>query len=67
MVLDKGPFAHLSDMNLVFTQNEFNMPSWEMDEVAAFCWLLQQNFNVMTEYDMTRTTWFFRMCSTSCT
>ncbi|KAM0930186.1 hypothetical protein ACQ4PT_000972 [Festuca glaucescens] len=37
MVLDKGPFcqADLSDMNLVFTQNEFNMTSWEMDEVAA--------------------------------
>ncbi|CAM0908654.1 unnamed protein product [Alopecurus aequalis] len=37
MVLDKGPFAQtdLSDMNLVFTQNEFNMTSWEMDEVAA--------------------------------
>ncbi|EMS48095.1 Helicase domino [Triticum urartu] len=37
MVLDKGPFsqAGLSDMNLVFTQNEFNMTSWEADEVAA--------------------------------
>ncbi|XP_014752353.1 protein PHOTOPERIOD-INDEPENDENT EARLY FLOWERING 1 isoform X3 [Brachypodium distachyon] len=36
MVLDKGPFsqADLSDMNLVFTQNEFNMTSWEVDEVA---------------------------------
>ncbi|KAF0933873.1 hypothetical protein E2562_019320 [Oryza meyeriana var. granulata] len=37
MVLDKGPFSQvdLSDMNFVFTQNEFNMTSWEVDEVAA--------------------------------
>ncbi|KQK08524.1 protein PHOTOPERIOD-INDEPENDENT EARLY FLOWERING 1 isoform X1 [Brachypodium distachyon] len=37
MVLDKGPFsqADLSDMNLVFTQNEFKMTSWEVDEIAA--------------------------------
>uniref|UniRef100_A0A0D9YWP1 DNA helicase n=1 Tax=Oryza glumipatula TaxID=40148 RepID=A0A0D9YWP1_9ORYZ len=37
MVLDKGPFSQvdLSDMNFVFTQNEYNMTSWEEDEVAA--------------------------------
>uniref|UniRef100_J3LG01 DNA helicase n=1 Tax=Oryza brachyantha TaxID=4533 RepID=J3LG01_ORYBR len=37
MVLDKGPFSQvdLSDMNFIFTQNEFNMTSWELDEVAA--------------------------------
>jgi E1A-binding protein p400 len=37
MLLDKTPFSHvdLSDMNLVFTQNEFGMSSWEADEVVA--------------------------------
>uniref|UniRef100_A0A0D9VJP4 DNA helicase n=1 Tax=Leersia perrieri TaxID=77586 RepID=A0A0D9VJP4_9ORYZ len=37
MALDKGPFSQvdLSDMNFVFTQNEFSMTSWEVDEVAA--------------------------------
>ncbi|XP_004953500.1 protein PHOTOPERIOD-INDEPENDENT EARLY FLOWERING 1 isoform X4 [Setaria italica] len=37
MLLDKNPFSHvdLSDMNLVFTQNEFGMSSWEADEVVA--------------------------------
>ncbi|KAL5213101.1 hypothetical protein ABZP36_023948 [Zizania latifolia] len=37
MLLDKGPFSQvdLPDMNFVFTQNEFSMTSWEVDEVAA--------------------------------
>lgn len=37
MLLDKTPFSHvdLYDMNLVFTQNEFGMSSWEADEVVA--------------------------------
>ncbi|CAN6246522.1 unnamed protein product [Urochloa humidicola] len=37
MLLDKTPFSHvdLSDMNFVFTQNEFSMSSWEADEVVA--------------------------------
>ncbi|KAF8768570.1 hypothetical protein HU200_007118 [Digitaria exilis] len=37
MLLDKTPFSQvdLSDMNFVFTQNEFSMSSWEADEVVA--------------------------------
>ncbi|AQK54391.1 Protein PHOTOPERIOD-INDEPENDENT EARLY FLOWERING 1 [Zea mays] len=37
MLLDKSPFSQvgLSDMNLVFTQNEFSMSSWEADEVIS--------------------------------
>ncbi|KAL6633748.1 hypothetical protein ACP70R_026419 [Stipagrostis hirtigluma subsp. patula] len=37
MLLDKSPFyqVDLSDMNFVFTQNEFTMTSWEVDEVVA--------------------------------
>ncbi|KAL6911860.1 hypothetical protein ACP4OV_000665 [Aristida adscensionis] len=35
MLLDKSLFSHvdLSDMNFVFSQNEFSMTSWEADEV----------------------------------
>lgn len=37
MLLDKSPFCQvdLSDMNLVFTQNEFSLSSWEADEIVA--------------------------------
>ncbi|AQK73658.1 Protein PHOTOPERIOD-INDEPENDENT EARLY FLOWERING 1 [Zea mays] len=37
MLLDKSPFSQvdLSDMNFVFTQNEFSMSSWEADEVIS--------------------------------
>ncbi|XP_062222377.1 protein PHOTOPERIOD-INDEPENDENT EARLY FLOWERING 1-like isoform X2 [Phragmites australis] len=37
MLLDKSPFSQvdLSDMNFVFTQNEFSMTSWEVDKVVA--------------------------------
>ncbi|GJM86482.1 hypothetical protein PR202_ga02346 [Eleusine coracana subsp. coracana] len=37
MVLDKSPFSevNVSDLNFVFTQNEFSMTSWEVDEVIA--------------------------------
>ncbi|WVZ74132.1 hypothetical protein U9M48_022354 [Paspalum notatum var. saurae] len=37
MLLDKSPFSQvdLSDMNFLFTQNEFSMRSWEADEVVA--------------------------------
>ncbi|TVT99739.1 hypothetical protein EJB05_54878 [Eragrostis curvula] len=39
MLLNKSPFSKvdLSDLNLVFTQNEFSMTSWEVDEVFAAC------------------------------
>ncbi|XP_078444362.1 SNF2 domain-containing protein / helicase domain-containing protein isoform X2 [Wolffia australiana] len=34
-ILTSGPFSgvDLEDLNLVFTQNEYDMPSWEFDEV----------------------------------
>ena len=37
MLLDKTPFSQvdLSEMNFLFTQNEFSMSSWEADDVAA--------------------------------
>jgi len=37
MLLDKTPFSQvdLSEMNFLFTQNEFSMSSWEADEVVA--------------------------------